>query len=168
MRTSPVSVSPVIPTSHMPVDPSGTPTQPMAVDRPEVFNIASDMEDKTPPQQARRRLRAKQGMQVDIADNEDEIMSEDEKTGVKRQQETPYENKTAKIRKAKLGTQLVRDFPKLIYDNRMTVGAIKQQLIMRDIDFAPKDTKKDLLMIVERADPRKWKKDEPDIEIKND
>ena len=90
------------------------------------------------------------------------------KTGVKRQQETPYENKTAKIRKAKLGTQLVSDFPKLVYDNRISAVAIKQQLIMRDIDFAPEDTKQDLRMIVKSADPRKCKNEESDNEIKKD
>ena len=91
------------------------------------------------PQQTRRRVRVKQGTQPMTVD--DEVMEPAQTTGEKRQLETTYENKQTKIRKAKLGTLLIRDFPKLINDSRMTINAIKQQMIMRDIDFE-KDTRK--------------------------
>ena len=58
---------------------------------------------------------------------------------------------------------MVRDVPKLINDPRMTINAIKQQMIMRDIAFEQDTrTKKDLEMIVASVEPTKWKNEVPE------
>ena len=160
-----------------------------AATRPEFFDIATettspayrdttvDEEEPPPepeepppepeePQQTRRRVRVrvKQGTQPMTVD--DEVMEPAQTTGEKRQLEAVYENKQTKIRKAKLGTLLIRDFPKLINDPRMTINAIKQQLIMYDVAFEQDTrTKKDLEMIVANVEPTKWKNEVPETEI---
>ena len=148
-----------------------------AATRPEFFDIATettspayqdmtvDEEEPPPepeePQQTRRRVRVKQGTQPMTVD--DEVMEPAQTTGEKRQLEAVYENKQTKIRKAKLGYLLVRDVPKLINDPRMTINAIKQQMIMRDIAFEQDTrTKKDLEMIVASVEPTKWKNEVPE------
>ena len=128
---------------------------------PEFSDIASEPASPEEPRQTRRRVRVKQGTQPMTVD--DEVMKAAQTAGEKRQLETTYENKLTKIRKAKLGTVLIRDFPKLINNSRMPINAIKQQMIMRDIAFEQDTrTKKDLEMIVASVEPTKWKYEVPE------
>jgi len=116
---------------------------------PEVFNIASEPDTQSQPDvpmdfaeplQTRRRVRVRRGTQPMTVD--DEVMMAAQTAGEKRQFETTYVNKQTKTRKAKLGTVLIRDFPKLINNSRMPINAIKQQMIMRDIAFEQDARKK--------------------------
>ena len=68
----------------------------------------------------------------------------------------PYENsKAERARKAARGDEVVKFFNQII--DLVTIPMIKQQLIMRDIDFPQKSSKRDLETIIASNSPDVWK-----------
>ena len=66
------------------------------------------------------------------------------------------ESKTERIKKAMKGDQIAYNIPDIV--DRLTIPQIQQQMIMYDVDFPRKTSKKQLEAIISSADPNEWEK----------
>lgn len=146
-------------------EPIAAPTSPAAAATRISIGGSSNLPSKT--RQRLQQLPEVQPMEVDkpIApsiENEDEFMNVAETAGGKRKA-SESETDTARINKAARGNEIVKNFNVLVQSKypRITVPAIKQQLIMRDISFPPETKKKqDLLMLIDKSiKNNKWTDD---------